>query len=89
MDAAWKNVGECSCFCAVIPIDLDGSVEHHICGRLLHICQNAVSMLCVCGTASHYTTASVLDVPTVIVRYVAVYYGIYIPYIIHFRVRLR
>jgi len=86
LDAARKNVGECSCFCAVIHIDIYGSVGHHICGSLIHI---YTYIYVVCGTASHYTTASILDVPTFIVRYVAVFYGFYIPCIIRFLVRLR
>jgi len=55
-----KNVGKCSCFYAVIPIDLDGSVGHHICGSLIHIC---TYINVVFGTSSHYTIASILYVP--------------------------
>jgi len=55
---------------------------------LLDITFVAVSYIyVVCATASHYTTASILDVPMVIVRYVTVFYSFYIPYIIHFGVR--
>jgi len=41
-----ENVRKCSCFYAVIPIDLDGSVGHHICGSLIHIC-TYICVVCV------------------------------------------